>query len=377
MRLLLPSRYNQQPQGRLQIDWSNPITRGLLFDIDHSRGIAVDWVKGYVASASAPVVPLQVGLAQSFTGTGYRVGSGLTNAGLGLADKATLWSMRGPMAGPGNFLALGTGQFDTVFGLGSYGDGVSFIVWKNGGFVFCNNPFPANANGINQYCATLDGTNLVGYVNAFVTGGAANSGNLNAIEGSIGINTWTSDGLTGGTTMNIVRSRGWNRALSAAEVKSLNDNPWQIYKAPPRLLVAASSGPVNVTGTYAATLAVPSMSASGAVVNVGSFAASLAVPTFAASGIVATPPVGSLAATLDAPSFAASGVAFNPGMFSATLEAPTFAASGTAAPHAAGTFSATLAAPSMSAFGFLGAVAPAAPVKPYRWRVLRRHFTPQ
>lgn len=141
--------------------------------------------------------------------------------------------------------------------------------------------------------------------------------------------------------------------------------------------VASTGGtPTPVSGTVAVTLLAPTFGASGLQTNVGTLVATLAAPTFAASGIAATPPSGTFAASLSAPVMTSAGLVLDAGQFSATLAAPSMASVGTAAPHATGTLTITMPAPTMNSFGFLGANAPAAPVRPYRWRIMRRGFAP-
>lgn len=83
---------------------------------------------------------------------------------------------------------------------------------------------------------------------------------------------------------------------------------------------------------------------------------------------------GTFAATLDAPTLAATGLAINFATFAATLAAPTMAATGMVGQNATGTLAVTMPAPTFSASGYLGATPPVVPVRPYRWRVMRRDF---
>ena len=71
----------------------------------------------------------------------------------------------------------------------------------------------------------------------------------------------------------------------------------------------------------------------------------------------------------------AAGVAINRGALAALMGDASMSATGTAAPHATGAFASAMQGASMFANGYLGNVAPANPVRAYRWRVMRRHFS--
>jgi hypothetical protein len=133
--------------------------------------------------------------------------------------------------------------------------------------------------------------------------------------------------------------------------------------------------PTNAAGDFSAALVGVSFAGQVAVANPGSLASMLAATSMSASGLVAAIPAGSFAAMLGSVAMAAGGNALNAGSLAATMGAASMTAAGAASPHAAGTLASTLAGTTMSGSGYLGATPPALPVRPYRWRVLRRHFT--
>lgn len=210
-------------------------------------------------------------------------------------------------------------------------------------------------------------------------------------------------------------------AWDDATQRALSINPWQIFASPDDDDLYAAAAPAAVTGTlsstlgpvtmaasgtatnrgvfasglggvsmsasgsvatltpvsgaFASTLGSAVMSASGLTTNAGSFASALGGVTMAANGGVATAPYGTFASTLAGASMTAAGIAINRGALSALMADASMSATGTAAPHATGAYSSTLQGASMFANGYLGNVAPADPVRHYRWRILRRHFS--
>ena len=103
----------------------------------------------------------------------------------------------------------------------------------------------------------------------------------------------------------IYKADVWNRAISPAEVKAWAENPWQIFKAPPRRIwvASAATGP-----TYTFSLGVASLTSSGTSARLvatrrlaaaaGGFTlTTLAAALVAARRIVAAPGALSLAGT--------------------------------------------------------------------------------
>jgi hypothetical protein len=87
-----------------------------------------------------------------------------------------------------------------------------------------------NLNQLNTGCLTSDGSNLRGYQNGRLVGTTATTGanlSYDAIYHRVGLGSATGDfgGLNGAVHFAGV----WNRALRAEEIKSLSNNPWQIF----------------------------------------------------------------------------------------------------------------------------------------------------
>lgn len=143
-------------------------------------------------------------------------------------------------------------------------------------------------------------------------------------------------------------------AETPSEVAAYAANPWQSFAAPRRLWAVASGAPADISGTFASTLGNAILAASGTLANVGAFASTLGNATMAATGAVASSPSGALAATLDGFTMAATGTINDTGVFASTLGGVTMAAAGTVAPNVTGTFTSTMGSVSMSASGFVG-----------------------
>lgn len=137
----------------------------------------------------------------------------------------------------------------------------------------------------------------------------------------------------------------------------------------------AAGGAPAATGTLASALAPAAMSASGAITNAGSFASTLGNAALVAVGTVGNAPSGSFAPILTGAALAASGAVNNRGALASMLDGATLAAGGTVAQQPTGPFASTLQGASMYAIGYLGNEPPVQSVRPYRWRVMRRHLS--
>lgn len=117
------------------------------------------------------------------------------------------------------------------------------------------------------------------------------------------------------------------------------------------------------------------MSAAGALINSGTFASTLGNAALVAAGTVGNAPSGSFASMLAGAGMDAAGAVNNRGTLAAMLDGATLAAGGTVAQQPTGPFASTLQGTSMYATGYLGNEPPVQTVRPYRWRVMRRHFS--
>lgn len=336
-----------QPQSNAFIDWSNPITQGLVFAYSCSNE-AQGWGEDgrtsaqYVKTSDGTVYGRQI---NTLTGTGGQL---LSSASGYLFGDATQTSVK---SGVYSLFAFGTGPSSGMQSAIDDDDGVTrrFQFRLNAGKVECI-PFYSGGNGDVVAPSALSANDLAsGFaMGATVNGtscavfqkGAKTSGTLAGTAltpnstirigaRKTGTQTWTSGGLS------LVAM--WNRALTDAEQQSLADNPWQLFKpAPRRLWVAfsASSG-TNVNpgaGVLTLTGYAPSV-AQSANLAVTPGAGSLTIAGYAPSVTQSAttnvqPGAGALSLTGFAPSVAQSAnQSVNPGAGSITLTgyAPTVA----------------------------------------------------
>lgn len=254
-------RHSRQPQYLAPIDWSNPITRGLISVIDgrSNRDLL----------GNAP--PTANTASSSYGGNGKAIeyGSGtyetfaLNRSKIVNAVSYVTLTDYTPPGTPNSFLfgdvqASGTGYNS---GLYSNGSVFSFFV-KTGGAGTAASGTTSSGFAIANllHGGSYDGANIRVYVQGKLEGTAAKTGNVDAGAFSLNINRWNTASLHGGKFyLGLV----WNRSLTADEHASLRANPWQIFQAPARRKFAptAAGGDVSValTGT-AATASIGTLS---------------------------------------------------------------------------------------------------------------------
>ena len=254
---LIQTPWTSQPQQAVGIDWSNPITRGLVIAENHSNprfaafnsptqkvgpsyrgtgGVATRFVSAssqYLQQSNTsltnyPLTFLSVfqRATRPFDGVLMGIGAG-TNRHILYANQDNIACFSG--AGGTSAQAASTG-----FDLGSFG----------AGDVRCAVGVISAANSRSVY---LDGT-LVGTDATIVSTGASNT----AVIGCY----WNNDAPSMYFNGDIYLSLAWNRALTDTEIKSLSQNPWQIFKPLPRRIVvpvAAGGGTTAVTADHNAS----------------------------------------------------------------------------------------------------------------------------
>ncbi|MES2323281.1 MAG: hypothetical protein V4633_13535 [Pseudomonadota bacterium] len=351
MRGIIPLVRTRQPAGIPRIDWSNPITKGLVSLVYVCEGKAIDLVR-------PDIVFTITGVSRSSgrKGTGHRLtalGANGIEGPRGNYGKANIQFpishfLVGETANTDNAVMAGCGNgTNGGYAIGGFSLGriirfytgtAQFITdsgaWNNARGVFGFVADGANASiwdgGKKIKTATMTGT--ITYDNSF------------GHRQIFGDNQDGGNGATGFAQFDAV----WNRVLSDGEANSFGINPWQVFAPEARLMAVDAGAPANATGTFASTLAPVAMASSGAVVNAGSFASTLGPVAMAASGVVAVAPSGTFASTLGAVAMSASGSVLIPGAFASTLGAVGMSAAGVVAPHATGTFASTLGAVQMA-----------------------------
>ena len=218
-----------QPQGAQRIDWSNPITRGLVAAVNAAVGPSGNGLT--VASGSISIGAISFGKA--FTGTGRLVGPTVNT----LSDFTALVLLKQIASVPGQpRVAVSAGGF-----------------WM--GHASGGSPAVSNSSA-----DTVAGAFSAGAPAALVAVRRASelTGWLNGVKGSTSTNTPSSTGVltikdysAGGYAFpeGISFVAWWNRALSDAEIASISQNPWQVFQADDLDLepyYVAVGGPISV-----------------------------------------------------------------------------------------------------------------------------------
>jgi hypothetical protein len=214
-----------QPQGRAQVDWGNPITRDLVFAHiggDFSEMLPVGAAIGVTSKGRIDLLagsgylnkPGKVGSSVTLVSIAQR--TGVSNQMLlsigGAASSNVLIALYLPGNAPAFFVRQDAGTFGQAIGgaasptdyavyVGRQSSSVSRDVWVNGRLI-----------------ATDSAASLPPAVFTTFSIGSQYYNGANSGTGPIGV----------------LFSAAFNRALSDAEIKSLSNNPWQIFAPTPR-----------------------------------------------------------------------------------------------------------------------------------------------
>ena len=227
-----------QPQEIAQIDWSNPITRGLVSAIlPYIKRDAV--LQAFIPSSSGTTSTQATSSGFALTTAGLNSSIYTTATATQRVSEGTLLWLGDTYAAPSGSACLGGVTYDSS---NSY----PYVCIE-----FKRNPSGGEANTLGLTCSNgsmyaynhqpmagrlLIGVNRPGY-QAFWVGrvGAVSLEQQNTFSGSLA-STATSRIEVGGS----LNSRSpdasctvmalWNRALSDAEIRSVSQNPWQIFR---------------------------------------------------------------------------------------------------------------------------------------------------
>jgi len=259
--LILPARFNSQPQYRAVVDAGNPITRGLVYAYNPAAGL-ID-LAGNQAN-------------NGFTGTYSLSGMPPNERGI-YFDGASYFKVTrnagyvATSSSPHTMLALcrptGAGKYMVPVALGEVTDSnytSAIQIDTASGWLAHKIDSPAAVSSL----TTPADTNLC---LAVAVRGAADR--TFAKNGQLQVNTTSIGGgaTAGGMVIgNHFRNSSpeavqyfvgwiglvlvWNRALTDAELHSITVNPWQIFKAPTQRLWPRDSAATGITGTSTTTL---------------------------------------------------------------------------------------------------------------------------
>lgn len=382
--LILPHRYRAQARGLVEVDYSNPLSAGL------------------VSAYNMTSAPLRIGNQDAtgrYNGRKSSAGrrpytlhsyhnDGTTEAGLVYTDEGAAWEFGGtyvtkaynqnhPNAWSGAvtfiirvLLHSNTadqciiGHFndsvtpDYLYGCGIYiTGGTLYGVGANNNSRVISATAPDTGKWVTLACVTNTADGKLAINGQVVVGGDL-SGALSGYSFAIGCAGHTAAGATSGTAFLdglVGPALVFNRALSDAELRSISENPYQILRpASDRLWLDVVAGGGGVSGTLAASDAPDAGAFAGALTFTGSLAATDAQDSASLSGTAFAPGFsGALAATEASDSPAFSGALSFVGSITATE--PQDQISLTGSTGSGGTLAATESVDTASLAGAFGA----------------------
>lgn len=253
--LILPSRFNQQPQQPVQVDAGHPLARGLVVAMPLAGQGLRDAVAGaWTLTQTSPPVEY----AASSRGRGLHSGSGrsayvsrvqpasITNSatqpitllfrlsiftlpGSGITGALMSWASA-PGSGSPRYYARLAGTSATTANIEFY--------YSTSGGVY-RTP-TAIARGEHIIIHTFDGTTHNVYIDGVNVGSFTGSWTLDGGSFFLGNGF---DGAAGDFLLSDFAA--WNRGLSASEARSVSANPYQIYAAQPRRLWSVAAAASN------------------------------------------------------------------------------------------------------------------------------------
>lgn len=241
MSLIARPRWTRQPQGPVQIDWSNPLTRGLqslwrfdqLLDVRTNKRFAITETTGMTPSSP------------SLCGKGVKRTTVTTNLGYidlnaALTSDFTLVALHVPssLANPGELLDDDDFPRRLQFRAGSTGN-TEFIFFNTAGSAFTASSSGIQVNSVCISAATKLGSTITAYTDGVpgtpVTVTGTPQSGTTTVRAFVGRNG--GDNYQGTQ----VFSAWFNRALSDGEIKSISANPWQIFKPVTRTIALSGA----------------------------------------------------------------------------------------------------------------------------------------
>lgn len=282
---ILYTPWTQQPQQPVGIDWSNPITRGLVSCVD---GSGVEIVTGsslsVVGSVSSSVT--SAGRAKSSAGSGC-----LSLSTRNLASPTnTAFSIVGTiyinnLSQTNNYISQ-TIETDGVFKQAAVIFGyVSGKIEYYASNYTGTNPRTGSQITISDtkphtFCYSYNGSRWAGYLDGVKVFETTRTFSVNILSSNVNGYLLGSEVLADSLDGGCIQYSTFTRGLSDAEARSLTLNPWQIFKPIPRRIFApvatagglytltAQSGSYSVSGQQATLLRHRNITASAGTYNI-------------------------------------------------------------------------------------------------------------
>lgn len=252
--------WTRQPQGAVQIDWSNPISKGLVVETGGHRYTGVRLMDGTVNQATntgsgVSLAHTQYGKALKFDGTQAngaasfgdiaRGDDGYTKASWQVFFKNDVSTAESKI-----FAKWGSTQGSWLISTNGSGTGVQswVVAADNNGLTLFSASSVFSATGWNNAVFVWRGGTTVNDVSLFVNGVDKSASISLVLAGPSAMINGDSNVQIGigndGNPMNgkVVVARMWKRALSLTEARALSLDPWSILKPATRTLGAVISG---------------------------------------------------------------------------------------------------------------------------------------
>ena len=271
-----------QPQDAVGVDWSNPLTRGLAGAVLPVFGEVVNRVPYSLPAPSGyGIGPTNTGLAFKSTSNNVRPGFAVPGQWARPTGDMTLLTMTKLNAIPsGSAREAGTfaGGTNQSYGmLVSIANGIIFSYIGAGGAQV--SPLHGQAADLNRHVhvGTVTQSTVSLYRDGLFRASATNPG-YGVFSPSYDFKILGDNGSGNAAVQDLFVTALWHRALSDAEIKSLSNNPWQIFEPEvQRIWVddgVSAGGPGDAFGsasdlTLAATAAIGAGAASASAGAVG------------------------------------------------------------------------------------------------------------
>lgn len=240
--LILPNKWTSQPQYPVEIDWSNPLARGLVV-------ANTPFTKNNIVTNDAPVLNTGVSVTVDGIST-YTATSGLLGWGISTSSNYTFLSFGKFRVGAARISAIAASGANQTLYFDTLNTGSIKLYKYNGSYPLMVDTGIIGVEG--QILNTAVTSNASG-VSVFINGKSA--GSTATTLDHTNINQAGFIYRQGATTYpDVLKGLGFflafNRTLSALEIKSLSDNPWQIFKSQSRRIwVVGAGGGVSLSLT--------------------------------------------------------------------------------------------------------------------------------
>lgn len=285
-KLLHPDFFvaGRKPTGDVEIDWSNPLARGLThaYLLNESTGAAINLASGVRSNtvgltraiakgqkvtrhdgSGDYIVCNDVDVTDKFSGYAF-ASHDVENQARHIVSRHPGWFLAGNTSPAGMRFAINTGTETSVV----------IEAWSN-----------LDLDTLYGYGVTYDGATVETYLDGAGKNSVAKTGNINNTgETRIGAywNDPTSTSFSWDGDISIVLL--WDRAISAAEHSLVHANPYQILKPKTNYFYVPQAVVAAITGTSTTTNAADTQTAAGELANSGTSATTNSADTQAATG---------------------------------------------------------------------------------------------